>query len=176
MPHEELFDSPSKKREKTRLKVLRHVFRSFKTKCIKMKNNGKNQKSKMNAFISNTLKRRAKTCKTREAGYEVMTSNFGTLPKSSLPYNKDQSMSERSLDNIIDEAKKEIIECSENEDVYVTASKENIYEEVNFKRINKYHQNEGSITFIKCFKVAIHIPIYFATIFSLLLLSLVVIF
>ena len=55
-----------------------------------------------------------------------MTSNLGTLPR------REHSSSEKSLDNILYEARKDIIETDVNEDVYVTASQENIYEELYF--------------------------------------------
>ena len=66
------------------------------------------------------------TLKRKESSYEDMTSNLGTLPR------REHSSSEKSLDNILYEARKDIIETDVNEDVYVTASQENIYEELYF--------------------------------------------
>ena len=72
-----------------------------------------------------------------ESEYEEMTSDFCTLPRKKMKYRMKQRVFKKSLDAILLEAKKEIIEESsgdEKEDTYVHENIDNIYEELNLTR------------------------------------------
>ena len=69
-----------------------------------------------------------------ESEYEEMTSDFCTLPRKKMKYRIKQRVFEKSLNAILLEAKKEIIEESsedEKDNTYVHESIDNIYEELN---------------------------------------------
>ena len=69
-----------------------------------------------------------------ESEYEEMTNDFCTLPKKKMKLRIKQRMFEKSLNAILLEAKREIIEESsgdEHDDTYVPEARDNIYEELN---------------------------------------------
>lgn len=72
-----------------------------------------------------------------ESEYEEMTSDFCTLPKKKMRYRMKQRVFEKSLNAILMEAKREIIEESsgdEHDDTYVHEARDNIYEELNLSQ------------------------------------------
>ena len=72
-----------------------------------------------------------------ESEYEEMTSDFCTLPRKKMKYRIKQRVFEKSLNAILLEAKREIIEESsgdEKDDTYVHENKDNIYEELNLSQ------------------------------------------
>ena len=72
-----------------------------------------------------------------ESEYEEMTSDFCTLPRKKMKYRMKQRVFEKSLNAILLEAKKEIIEESsgdEKDSTYVQETNDNIYEELNLSR------------------------------------------
>ena len=72
-----------------------------------------------------------------ESEYEEMTSDFCTLPRKKMKFRMKQRVFKKSLDAILLEAQKEIIEESsgdEKEDTYVHENIDNIYEELNLTR------------------------------------------
>ena len=69
-----------------------------------------------------------------ESEYEEMTSDFCTLPRKKMKYRNKQRVFEKSLNAILLEAKKEIVEENsedEKDNTYVHESIDNIYEELN---------------------------------------------
>ena len=87
-----------------------------------------------------------------ESEYEEMTSDYCTLPRKKMKYRIKQSVFEKSLDVIILEARREIIEESssdESEDTYVACNEENIYEDLNFNNVNILEQEEDIYEEIK---------------------------
>ena len=82
------------------------------------------------------LKQSAPSERSYESEYEEMSSDYCTLPRKKNKYRIKQSVFEKSLDAIILEARREIIEESssdEGDNTYVSCNEENIYEELNFK-------------------------------------------
>ena len=73
-----------------------------------------------------------------ESEYEEMTSDFCTLPRKKMKYRiKQRLVFEKSLNAILLEAKREIIEESlgdEKDDNYVHENKDNTYEELNLSQ------------------------------------------
>ena len=69
-----------------------------------------------------------------ESEYEEMTSDFCTLPRKKMKYRIKQRVFEKSLNAILLEAKKEIVEENsedEKDNTYIHESIDNIYEELN---------------------------------------------
>ena len=83
-----------------------------------------------------------------ESEYEEMTSDYCTLPRKKMKYRIKQRVFEKSLDAILLEARREIIEESssdEGEDTYVDCSQDNTYEELDFDQSGRLHQNDETI-------------------------------
>ena len=72
-----------------------------------------------------------------ESEYEEMSNDFCTLPRKRMKLRMKQRVFEKSLNAILLEARREIIEESsedEQNDTYVAEAKDNIYEELNLSR------------------------------------------
>ena len=152
----------------TKLKKLKRFIQSLKSKVIKTKNKSENcqRKSKPNlpqdyplknsqsdsSFLV-TLKPLKQSIPGNvgseyESEYEEMTSDYCTLPRKKMKYRIKQRVFEKSLDAILLEARREIIEESssdESEDTYVACSQENTYEELDFEQNGRLPQNEENI-------------------------------
>ena len=145
----------------TKLKKLKRFIQSLKSKVVKTKNKSENcqRKSKPNLPQDYPLKNSqsdssflvtlkplkqsipGKVGSEYESEYEEMTSDYCTLPRKKMKYRIKQRVFEKSLDAILLEARREIIEensSDESEDMYVDfnqndrlpQNEETIYEEI----------------------------------------------
>ena len=150
----------------TKLKKLKQFIKSLKSKVVKTKNKSENYQRKTNlpqdfplqysqsdsSFLV-TLKplkqsRPGNIGSEYESEYEEMTSDYCTLPRKKMKYRIKQRVFEKSLDAILLEARREIIEESssdESEDTYVDCSQDNTYEELYFDKNFRLPQNEETI-------------------------------
>ena len=152
----------------TKLKKLKQFIKSLKSKVIKTKNKSencqrkskpnlpqdyplKNSQSYSNFLVTlNPLKQSipGNVGSEYESEYEEMTSDYCTLPRKKTKYRIKQRVFEKSLDAILLEARREIIEESssdESEDTYVDFSQDNTYEELDFNQNDRLPQNEETI-------------------------------
>ena len=152
----------------TKLKKLKRFIQALKYKVIKRKNQSENcqRKSKPNLSQDYPLKnsqsesnflvalkplkqaRPGNIGSEYESEYEEMTSDYCTLPRKKMKYRIKQRVFEKSLDAILLEARREIIEESssdESEDTYVDCSQDNTYEELYFEQNGRLPQDEETI-------------------------------
>ena len=145
--------STSQAKNKTKLKKLKQFVKSIKSKVIKSKKinaesqiNDKKQENPLkyshsdSSFLITSIKplkqaRPVFSGSELESEYEEMSSDYCTLPRKKMKYRIKQKVFKKSLDAILLEARKEIIEESssdESDDTYVACNQDNTYEELHF--------------------------------------------